>query len=121
MSEIKKYCEGLDCTWCDEKEPCIYKTANGLQAELTAKEQECEKLKEEKQGLIKDWEEKKNLAYEIACKNEKLKQALKEIKEIAEEDCKQCFEIDGFSKPDDCGICPYNKILEKISEVIDEN
>lgn len=50
----------------------------------------------------------------------KLKKTLNEIKEIAEEDCKQCFEIDGFSKPDDCGICPYNKILQKISEVEDE-
>lgn len=46
---------------------------------------ENEKLKEEKQSLIKDWEEKKNLAYEIACKNEKLKQVLKEIQQTAHE------------------------------------
>ena len=42
MSKIKKYCEGLDCAICDEKEPCIYKIANELQEQLQAKEQECE-------------------------------------------------------------------------------
>ena len=41
----KKYCEGIDCAWCDEKEPCIYKIANELEDKLTAKEQECERLK----------------------------------------------------------------------------
>lgn len=44
-NEIKKYCEGLDCAICDEKEPCIYKIANDLQEQLSAKEQECEELK----------------------------------------------------------------------------
>lgn len=24
----KKYCDGIDCQWCSEKEPCIYKIAN---------------------------------------------------------------------------------------------
>lgn len=26
-----KYCEGLDCEICNEKEPCIYRRANKLQ------------------------------------------------------------------------------------------
>ena len=42
---------------------------------------------------------------------------LQEIKEIAEDMCKKCFEIAKFIKPDDCGICDYLKILQKISEV----
>ena len=54
---------------------------------------ENEKLKEEKQGLIKDWEEKKNLAYEIACKNEKLKEENEELKK--EIDNK--FSVSGFN------------------------
>ena len=44
MSEIKKYCEGIDCSWCNEKEPCIYKIANELEDKLTAKEQAEQKL-----------------------------------------------------------------------------
>lgn len=52
--------------------------------------------------------------------NTELKAWLQDIKAIAEEDCKQCFEIDGFSKPDDCGICPYNKILQKITKAEEE-
>ena len=68
--------------------------------------QEYDKLKEEKQGLIKDWEEKKNLAYEIACKNEKLKQTLTEIKKIAEDESYIGFWDEQISK-----------ILQKISEV----
>ena len=45
MGEYKKYCEGLDCIICDEKEPCIYRIANKLQETLQLKEQECEQLK----------------------------------------------------------------------------
>ena len=43
--EIKKYCEGLDCAICDEKEPCIYKIANELEEQLKRKEQECDVLR----------------------------------------------------------------------------
>lgn len=45
MSKPKRYCEGLDCSWCDETEPCIYKIANELEEKLKRKEQECEKWK----------------------------------------------------------------------------
>ena len=41
----KKYCDGIDCAFCSEKEPCIYKIANRLESELQHKEQECEELK----------------------------------------------------------------------------
>ena len=44
ISETKRYCEGIDCLWCDEKEPCIYKIANELEQQLKRKEQECERL-----------------------------------------------------------------------------
>ena len=47
---------------------------------VEAKEQECERLKESNIGLNKDWEEKKNQAYEIACKNSKLKEQLDQLK-----------------------------------------
>lgn len=30
---VEKYCEGIDCQYCSEKEPCIYKIAN-RQAEI---------------------------------------------------------------------------------------
>lgn len=46
MDKPKRYCEGIDCAWCDEKEPCIYKIANDLEEKLLRKEQECK-------GLIK--------------------------------------------------------------------
>lgn len=45
---MKKYCDGLDCAWCNEKEPCIYRIANNLEEQLQAKEQECKALREEK-------------------------------------------------------------------------
>lgn len=48
-----------------------------------------------------------------------LKDCLTEIKEFVEKDCKLCFQIDWFTKPDDCGICDYKQILQKIREVIE--
>ena len=47
MDKPKRYCEGIDCAWCNEKEPCIYKIANELEEKILRKEQECERLKEE--------------------------------------------------------------------------
>ena len=147
MDKPKRYCEGIDCAWCNEKEPCIYKIANELEEKLLRKEQECEELKRdverwksnfngkvsaieellqqleqlkaEKQGLIKDWEEKKNLAYEIACKNGKLERTLTEIKEVAKSFCNACqeFEPEKGKNCINCTYCNYNKILQKISEV----
>ena len=39
---VKKYCEGIDCQYCSEKEPCIYKIAN-RQAEIIAEIEEIAK------------------------------------------------------------------------------
>lgn len=54
----------------------------------------------------------------ITAENRKLEDALQEIRDIVSEQCQQCFVIDGFTKPDDCGICDYKRILDKINEVI---
>lgn len=79
------------------------------QIENTKLKAENEKLKEDKQNLIKDWEEEKNLAYEIACKNEKLKQTLTEIEKIV----RVCL---CSASKDYYGI-RMKQILDKISEV----
>ena len=79
MSECKKYCEGLDCSVCDETEPCIYRIANKLQEQLKRKERECEQLKEELKGCrigIKDMSIENT---EICKISEKYKRALEEI------------------------------------------
>lgn len=106
QSEVDLYKRQIDNSVPDDWE---YEEVLALVEEYIGKlKAENEKLKEEKQGLIKDWEEKKNLGYEIACKNEKLKQTLTEIKEIAKNGCY-----------DDCGM-PLDElsiILQKISEV----
>lgn len=47
MDKPKRYCEGIDCAWCNEKEPCIYKIANELEEKLLHKEQECDELKKQ--------------------------------------------------------------------------
>jgi regulator of replication initiation timing len=65
--QIKKYCEGLDCYICNEKEPCIYKIANELEEKLKAKEQECEAYKMEAEEGIE-------INAELKAENEKLKQ-----------------------------------------------
>lgn len=124
--QIKKYCEGIDCSWCDEKEPCIYKIANELQEQIQAKEQEVDVLKAENiklranlldqeaetlkaGGIIYELEKENNLlkVYRSITpfKVKKLIQTLDEIKEIVSGD----YEIlDPRAK---------QQILQKISEV----
>ena len=61
MDKPKRYCEGIDCAWCNEKEPCIYKIANELEEKLLRKEQECEELKEEvkkQKEIAKEYEQR---------------------------------------------------------------
>ena len=48
----------------------------------------------------------------------KYRKALEEIRENLQENCNQCFEIDNFTKPDDCGICEWARVLKVISEVL---
>ena len=100
----KKYCDGIDCAFCSEKEPCIYKIANRLESELKRKEQECEELKEEINQYKQIAQYHGNLSVKYTNKSAKLKQTLTEIKEIAESGCY-----------DNYGI-PFI-ILQKISEV----
>lgn len=42
----KKYCDGLDCVMCGEREPCIYREANELQKQIDTLEQELQKYKQ---------------------------------------------------------------------------
>lgn len=136
MDKPKRYCEGIDCAWCNEKEPCIYKIANELEEKLLRKEQECEELKknvehwkmEHKSAKAKaEWTYdlvKKRLGKQLnklKAENTKYKQTLTEIKGLAENMNKECF-YDDF----DCMNCDmqngctyFNKkqILQKISEV----
>lgn len=86
MSEYKKYCEGLDCTICGEKEPCIYKIANKLQAQLQAKEQECESQKQRLEyyrkkttQLLDDIDNKDRFNTELQEENEEQKARIKEL------------------------------------------
>lgn len=56
---------------------------------------------------------------EIKEKQNKYRKALEDIKNVLEENCSQCFEIDNFTKPDDCGICEWARILRIINKVLD--
>ena len=68
--QIKKYCEGLDCAICDEKEPCIYKIANKLEELLQAKEQEFEAYKmEAEEGIEINAELKAENGYKRSLNN----------------------------------------------------
>ena len=116
MDKPKRYCEGIDCAWCNEKEPCIYKIANELEEKLLRKEQECEELKHEVE-LMMDC---------ASCKVDEYKQTLIEIKEIAEEvynDCDNCYRDVDTNSDIDCIDCTLGgkaklakQILQKISE-----
>ena len=163
----RKYCDGIDCGWCAEKEPCIYKIANRLEEQLQSKEQECEELKKARENRRCAWkslegsfcpeaqqqldqlkaenEELKNTVYylrrefknikwtnkaiskqceNLNCKDlQKLKQALKGIKEIAETQQSWNELNRQFSETEsEDDIFAYNwsalkQILQKISEV----
>ena len=104
---------------------------NELEEKLLRKEQECEKLyiqlkadeeyhKEEENTLRKIIKNKEERNIELYKENNKLKQTLAEIKEIAENMNNECF-YDDF-KCKDCDMkngCTYfnkKQILQKISE-----
>ena len=123
--EKKRYCEGIDCAWCGEKEPCIYKIANELEEKLLRKEQECNKLyiqlktdeeyhKEEENTLRKIIKNKEERNIELYKENNKLKQTLTEIKEIV-----GIGLVDGLQPEEYSGFLKIlqAQILQKISEV----
>ena len=97
MSKPKRYCEGIDCSWCDEKEPCIYKIANELEYQLNKRKAEDEALKNNDVFSIRLFKDKAD----------KYKQALEEIKSL-------CYQQ---NLDEDFFAC---EVLQKISEVIDE-
>lgn len=90
--------------------------------QLKRKEQECEKLKKRLESFQKDYSklyqvvENKGYIKEL----DQLKQTLTEIKEIAEPFCNACqeFEPEKSKNCINCTYCNYNKILQKISEVL---
>lgn len=116
--QIKKYCKGL-CDVCDEfgiynEEPCIYKIANELEEKLLCKEQECEELKQWKKGAESLFKAQIDNTDKII---NQYKQALDEIKEIAEPFCNACQEFEPKKRSSNCMYCNYGKILQKIREV----
>lgn len=125
MDKPKRYCEGIDCAWCNEKEPCIYKIANELEEKLLHKEQDCEELKKQHQsdkGLITSIGK---MNYQLLQEYDKLKNCLAEIKEIAEkiDDSDGCaygdYDCDNCSSLEQETVCTYKVkklILQKISE-----
>lgn len=109
--EIKHYCSNWHNS-CESNNNtnCYYK-------QLKRKEQECEKLKEAIDGLLK-------IQYQLADSCTKYEQTLAEIKEMLKEICmEECsFDWNKTSKKH-CGDCDcrYGQILQKISEVEDAN
>lgn len=89
-----------------------------MQREWNKAVNENRELKAENEELKHQIEDVDTLCSEKESLIDKYLQTLTEIKEIAEGNCKLCLSVDGFKKPDDCGICEYAKILQKISEVI---
>lgn len=126
-----KYCDGIDCSWCSQPEPCIYKEANRLQTQLKEKEIECNKLKEQleqtealKETYLTCYKAKHE---DINGELFKLKQILNDIKEIVEKeynDCDDCYRDTDTNCDVDCIDCSLGaqanlaeQILQKISEI----
>lgn len=140
VSECEHFCRGTCCqegfgasASCKLFSDCHYK-------QLQRKEQECEYLKKKllrKEAVIEfascpsygysdntiEATCTKTFCYDIeTCEHKtmvKYKQALKEIKEIAEEQCCICEELTPVDEYKDCKKCWQKQILEKC-EVIDE-
>lgn len=51
---MKKYCEGLDCSICNQKEPCIYKEADKLLEQLSAEQLNTKSLREDNKRLSEE-------------------------------------------------------------------
>lgn len=108
MNKPKRYCTGIDCAWCGEKEPCIYRIANGLEEENVKLKIELDQLKETNGSLL-------SIQYKLADSNTKLRQTLTEIKEIAEENMR-IADLEGLNGVYRRGLA--KQILQIISEEI---
>ena len=128
----KKYCDGIDCAFCSEKEPCIYKIANRLESELYKLKAENEELKEKiafgNNGTLSD-KIRVEVFKELNSENNKLKQRIIEIdrsyknrQEELEQTLTEIKEICKFNFTMTTTNLLAKTILQKISEVIeDEN
>lgn len=112
----KIHCEGIDCAWCGEKEPCIYKIANELEEKFLRKTQECEELKKTIMYKCPQCGDEylSPIGASLYEKNNKLKQTLTEIKEIV-----GIGLVDGLQPEEYSGFLKtlQAQILQKISEV----
>lgn len=118
--ELHKFCTGIDCAWCLEPEPCIYKIANRLQTQLNEKRKECKELKK-LSCKFKEY---------CTCNTEKYLQILNDIKEIVEKvynDCDDCYRDTDTNCDVDCIDCSLGaqanlaeQILQKIKDVSNE-
>lgn len=124
VNEIKKYCEGLDCAICDEKEPCIYKIANELQEELLCKEQECERLKKEIYELTEEVSIDRALFSEI----DQLKAELEEYKNVVNKLAGMQVILTNeekmpmlYTNAKDLKLKQLSKTLIEIKEIAEEN
>lgn len=116
-----------NCKYNEAAKNCYYKQLKRLQEKYDTvvnkffnSETDKTRLQAENEELKK--RDKENLHY-LACmtsQRNKLKLSLEEIREIMQENCNQCFEIDNFTKPDDCGICEWARVLKVIKELLDE-
>lgn len=88
-----------------------------LQAQLKAKEQECEEFKEKLRTKARGWANVNDqILKELAKIKENYKQTIIEIKEIAEKKCLGCT---NFCNDESIRFCVTKQILQKISEVVD--
>ena len=121
--------------FCKNQPNCYYK-------QLKHKEQECERLKEDRElwksnfeGMVGAIEELSHQLDQLKAENDLYKNAhkteqdrrrsyenaLAEIKEIAEPFCETCQKFEPEKKDRNniyCRFCNYGKILQKISEVL---
>lgn len=116
--------EGCEQAYHDQLEIDVERATKELEEKLKAKEQECNKLyiqlksdekyhKEEENTLRKIIKNKEKRNIELYKENNKLKQTLTEIKEIAEPFCNACQEFEPEKMGRNCMYCNYGKILQK--------
>ena len=112
----------------NEYKDCALYENKGFCEELNCYYKQLQRLKQENEELKKEIQSQKGLItvggkqqYQVIIAYDKLRSALEEIKNILQENCNQCFEIDNFTKPDDCGICEWARILKVINEVLNDS
>ena len=112
----KRYCEGIDCAWCSEKEPCIYKIANELEEKLLRKEQECEELKKTIMYKCPQCGDEylSPIGASLYEENNKIKQTIIEIIRFLKEDKK-------FARYSGYPIVFTSIVLEEIEKKLKEN